>query len=53
MPKILPPGFALLLLLVFCAGATRARAAEKVFFAFDDQSIPWQHNLKVTLVPAQ
>jgi hypothetical protein len=25
---------------------------ERVLFAFDDQSIPWQHNLKVTLVPA-
>ena len=27
-------------------------ADEKVFFAFDDHSIPWQHNLKVTMVPA-
>lgn len=27
-------------------------AEEKIFFAFDDHSIPWQHNLKVTLVPA-
>src|SRR5688572_8480192 len=27
-------------------------AEEKVFFAFDDHSIPWQHNLKVTLVAA-
>lgn len=25
---------------------------EKVFFAFDDYSIPWQHNLKTTLVQA-
>jgi len=28
-------------------------AGERVFFAFDDHSIPWQHNLKVTLVSAQ
>ena len=28
-------------------------ADEQVFFAFDDHSIPWQHNLKVTLVPAE
>ncbi|MBI4626388.1 MAG: hypothetical protein HY736_24615 [Verrucomicrobia bacterium] len=27
-------------------------AAERVLFAFDDHSIPWQHNLKLTLVPA-
>ncbi len=30
-----------------------AHAEERVFFAFDDYSIPWQHNLKVTLVAAQ
>ncbi|MBI5693838.1 MAG: hypothetical protein HZC55_27500 [Verrucomicrobia bacterium] len=29
-----------------------APAAERVLFAFDDHSIPWQHNLKLTLVPA-
>lgn len=28
-------------------------AGEKVFFAFDDHSIPFQHNLQVTLVHAQ
>ena len=28
------------------------RAEERALFAFDDHSIPWQHNLKVTLVPA-
>jgi hypothetical protein len=28
------------------------RAEERVLFAFDDHAIPWQHNLKVTLVPA-
>ena len=27
-------------------------AEEQVLFAFDDHSIPWQHNLKLTLVPA-
>ena len=27
-------------------------AEERVLFAFDDHSIPWQHNLKVTLLPA-
>ncbi len=27
-------------------------AAERVLFAFDDHSIPWQHNLKTTLVQA-
>ena len=29
-----------------------AHTGEQVFFAFDDHSIPWQHNLKVTLIPA-
>ncbi|MEZ5385982.1 MAG: hypothetical protein R3F13_10755 [Prosthecobacter sp.] len=28
-------------------------AAEQVFFAFDDQSIAWQHNLKLTLATVQ
>lgn len=27
--------------------------AEDVFFAFDDHSIPWRHNLKLTLVEAE
>ncbi len=30
-----------------------AHAHERVLYAFDDQSIPWQYNLKVTLVPAE
>ena len=34
-------------------GTPFSHAAERVLFAFDDHSIPWQHNLKVTLVPAQ
>lgn len=28
-------------------------SGEKVFFAFDNRSIPWQHNLKVTMVEAE
>ena len=37
--------FILLTQLVLCE-------EETVFFAFDDQNIPWRHNLKVTLVKA-
>ena len=38
---------------IFCGPILfAASAAERVFFAFDDHSIPWQHNLKLTLVPA-
>lgn len=33
-------------------GIALSHAEERVLFAFDDYSIPWQHNLKVTLVPA-
>ena len=33
-------------------GLWRSHAGEQVFFAFDDHTIPWQQNLKVTLVPA-
>ena len=33
--------------------ASHLHATERVFFAFDDHSIPWQHNLQVTLVPAK
>ena len=29
-----------------------SHAEERVLFAFDDHSIPWQHNLKVTMIPA-
>ena len=42
-----------LFFLFACAGLAWLRAEDRVYFAFDDQSIPWQHNLKVTLVPAQ
>jgi hypothetical protein len=34
------------------AGAVAA-GQERVFFAFDDQSIPWLDNLQLTLVPAE
>ena len=33
--------------------ALQLQAAEQVFFAFDDQNIAWQHNLKLTLETAQ
>lgn len=32
---------------------TAAQPAEQTLFAFDDHSIPWQHNLKLTLVEAE
>lgn len=35
------------------AVSSLAMAAEQVFFAFDDQNIGWQHNLKLTLEPVQ
>ncbi|MDB6120009.1 MAG: hypothetical protein JWO08_3790, partial [Verrucomicrobiaceae bacterium] len=40
----------LAVLLVFSTPQTRAD--ERVLFAFDQQSIPWQHNLKLTMVQA-
>ena len=40
------------LLLLLSLAPPRAWAGEEVFFAFDDHAIPWQHNLKLTLVPA-
>jgi len=42
-----------LLAIVFGLGASLSGAAERVLFAFDDHSIPWQHNLKLTLVAAE
>ena len=41
-----------LIALACSLGPSRAHAGEQVFFAFDDHSIPWQQNLKITLVPA-
>jgi hypothetical protein len=44
---------ALLLLSLACwLPLSTLHGAERVLFAFDDYGIPWQHNLKVTLVPA-
>lgn len=34
------------------AAEPNAAESETVFFAFDDQNLAWQHNLKLTLVPA-
>lgn len=42
-----------LLCLLLLAGASLAPAEEKVFFPFDDESIPWKHNLHVTLVQGE
>ncbi len=36
---------------ILALACSLARAEERVFFAFDDFSIPWLHNLKLTLVP--
>ncbi len=35
------------------ANLSPTQADERVFFAFDDHSIPWRHNLKVSLVEAE
>jgi len=42
---------AALALIALVAGSSPLPAGERVLFAFDDHSIPWQQNLKVTLVP--
>ena len=42
----------ILALIAFVLANSPLPAEERVLFAFDDHSIPWQHNLKVTLVPA-
>ena len=36
----------------FCIAGSAACAGERVLFAFDDVSIPWRSNLKLTLVEA-
>lgn len=41
------------LILLATLAALPLHAVEHVFFAFDDHSIPWQHNLKLTLVPVK
>lgn len=40
------------LLLFFRSNAQDNKSGEQVFFAFDDHSLPFQHNLKLTLVEA-
>ncbi len=42
-----------LLLLLSAITAPAARAEEQVLFPFDDESIPWKHNLHVTLLPGE
>lgn len=41
-----------LLFFALALSTVSIHAEERVLFAFDDHSIPWQHNLKVTLVEA-
>ena len=41
-----------LIALACSMGLSLSHAGEQVFFAFDDHSIPWQQNLKVTRVAA-
>ena len=43
----------IILTLVFTSRLSKSYAEERVLFAFDDHSIPWRHNLKVTLVQAE
>jgi len=43
---------ALLPALICVLAVPSVRAEERVLFAFDDYSVPWQHNLKVSLVSA-
>ncbi|MBK8090521.1 MAG: hypothetical protein IPK32_00600 [Verrucomicrobiaceae bacterium] len=38
---------------ILIASMCFSQAGEQVFFAFDDQNIAWQHNLKLTLETAQ
>ena len=45
-------GMKITLCLLSCL-AFQLHAAEQVFFAFDDNNIAWQHNLKLTLEEAQ
>ena len=35
------------------AAVCAQRPGEEVLFAFDDRSIPWKHNLKLSLVEAE
>ena len=40
-------------LLAVAFAVSAARGGERVFFAFDDHALPWQHNLKLTLAQAE
>ncbi|QDV26388.1 glycoside hydrolase family protein [Aureliella helgolandensis] len=40
-------------MLACTASMLPVRAEDRVLFSFDDHSIPWRHNLKVTLVAAE
>lgn len=46
------PRLLLAVLLIHCFAAC-ATAGETVFFAFDEESIPWRDNLKLTMVQAE
>ena len=39
--------------LLWAAGVTAQNPGEEVLFSFDNRSIPWKHNLKLTLVEAE
>ena len=41
-----------MLTLAWATSLSSTQAADRVLFSFDDHSIPWRHNLKVTLVQA-
>lgn len=41
-----------ILTLAFSASLSSTHAEDRVLIAFDDHSVPWRHNLKVTLVQA-
>lgn len=43
----------IILTLICTTSLSPTYAEDRVLFAFDDHSIPWRHNLKVTLVQAQ
>jgi hypothetical protein len=56
MPHQRPPllrGSAVILAALVLLSISPARAEEMVFFAFDEQSIPWRDNLKLTMVQAR
>ena len=51
--KLMKPRIIVAILTLVCsASLTPTSAEERVLFAFDDHSIPWRHNLKVSLVQA-